>query len=303
MANTKEIKNRIKSVQDTQKITDAMYLISSTKLRRAKSDLDKTKPYFDGIRSEIKRFMRTADKEIENRYLFPPNDAELPPGGYACLVVTADKGLAGAYNQNAIKEAMKFKEENPDTLYFVIGEYGRHYFRRHGIPYEESFLYTAADPSLSSARRISSLLLDYYDKGRINKVFIVYTDMKNSLSYEAVSERLIPFHREHFERANENEKPVQYKEFEFYPSLETVLNTAIESYICGYIYSALVDSFCAEQNARMTAMSAASDNAQELVDSLRVKYNRVRQGSITQEITEVSAGARAQKKKSREEIS
>ncbi len=159
MASTKEIKDRIKSVRETQKITNAMYLIASTKLRKAGSELANTRPYFEALRGEIKRVFRTAS-DVDSRYFYPPDDDPPLEGTYGCLVITADKGLAGAYNQNVIKEAEKLLAEHPDTKLFVVGEYGRHFFAQHNIPIEHSFLYTAQNPTLDRAREICALLLD-----------------------------------------------------------------------------------------------------------------------------------------------
>ena len=119
MANTKEIKTRIESVKDTRKITNAMYLIASTKLRKARNDLDRTRPYFEALRTEIKRIFRTQN-DVDSRYFYPPEGEPPLEGTYACLVITADKGLAGAYNQNVIKEAMHMLDEHPDTKLYVL---------------------------------------------------------------------------------------------------------------------------------------------------------------------------------------
>lgn len=294
MASTKEIKNHIKSVRDTKKITNAMYMISSMKMRKVKSDLDKTRPYFEAIQSEIKRIFRTV-KDVNNRYFYPEDGMPELSGPYACLVITADKGLAGMYNQNVIREAEKMLAEHPDTKLFVVGEYGRQYFYHHKIPIERSFLYTAQNPTMQRAREISEILLDLFDKNRAEKIFIIYTDIKNSICEEAKVERLLPFHRKRF-ASNASEKAVKIP-FEFTPSVAEVLDIIIPSYVSGFIYSALVDSFCSEQNARMTAMDSANRNAEKLLSDLLVQYNRVRQSAITQEITEVSSGAKALKKR------
>lgn len=294
MANTKEIKNRIKSVRDTQKITNAMYLIASTKMRKAKAELDKTRPYFLFLQTEIKRVFRTVG-DIENRYMYPVNATETMDGTFACLVITADKGLAGAYNQNVIHEAEKMLKAHPDTKLFVVGEYGRQYFLQHHIPIERSFLYTAQNPTLHQAREISSILLGLFDRKRVDKIFLIYTDLKNGLEAEVKTSRLLPFHRQQF-ASNAEEKAVDTP-FEFFPSPKAVLDNIIPSYAMGFIYSALVDSFCSEQNARMAAMNSANQNADKILAELTVQYNRVRQAAITQEITEVSAGAKAQKRK------
>ena len=232
---------------------------------------------------------------MKSRYFYPDDGEPLLDGTYACLVITADKGLAGMYNQNVLKEAEKLRTTHPDTKFFVVGEYGRQYFARHKIPVERSFLYTAQNPTMQRAREISEILLALFDKGTVQKIFVVYTDMKNSMTEEAKTERLLPFHRKVF-ASNQTEKQVKTP-FEFAPSVGEVLDTIIPSYVSGYIYSALVDSFCSEQNARMEAMNAAGQNAEKILSSLSVEYNRLRQAAITREITEISSGAKAQKRK------
>ena len=298
MAGTKEIKAHMESVQETRKITNAMYLIASTKLRRARQELDNTRPYFEALRGEIKRIFRTAN-DVDSRYFFPTGDDTPLEGTYGCLVITADKGLAGAYNQNAIRRALELLEQHPDTKLFVVGEYGRRYFAQRQIPIEHSFLYTAQNPTMARAREISALLLDGYDRGELKQIFVVYTDMASAMSFQARSTRLLPFHRTYF-APPDGERAVT-EPFEFLPSVTAVLDSMMPSYVSGFIYSALIDSFCCEQNARMTAMDSANQNAEGLLGELSLQYNRVRQSGITQEITEISAGAAAQRQKHRKD--
>ena len=298
MASIKEIKDRIHSIKDTRKITNAMYLIASTKVRKAKSELDKTRPYFLSLQNEIKRIFRI-QSNIESKYFYPADGSHISDGTYGCLVITADKGLAGAYNQNVIKVAQKMLAEHENTKLFVVGEYGRQFFKNHNIPIARSFLYTAQNPSLHRAREISSLLLNLYDNGEIDKLFVVYTDLKNGLAEEPICTRILPFHRMDFAE-HPGEKPIAHA-FEFVPSVEVVLDNIAQSYVSGFIYSALVDSFCSEQNARMAAMNSANQNAEKMLEFLSVQYNRVRQSAITQEITEVSSCAKAQKSKNSKE--
>ncbi len=299
MAGTKEIKTHIESVQETRKITNAMYLIASTKLRRARQELDNTRPYFDALRREIKRIFRTV-KNVDSPYFYPAEGEPPLAGAYGCLVITADKGLAGAYNQNAIKEALKLLEQHPNTKLFVVGEYGRRFFASHNIPIEHSFLYTAQNPTMARAREISALLLDGFRREELEKIFVVYTDMKSAMSFEARCTRVLPFHRTYFADTALTEPPVT-SQFEFLPDVNSVLDSMMPSYVSGFIYSALIDSFCCEQQARMTAMDSANQNAEKLLGELSLEFNRVRQSAITQEITEVSAGARAQRKKHEKE--
>lgn len=294
MAGTKEIKTHIESVRETKKITNAMYLIASTKLRRARAELDNTRPYFNALQREIKRVFRKVS-DVESPYFYPVGDDSPLKGTYGCLVITADKGLAGAYNQNAIKEALRLLDEHPDTKLFVVGEYGRRFFASHNIPIEHSFLYTAQNPTMARAREISALLLDRFDRGELKEIYVIYTDMANSMTYEARTARVMPFHRSFFLTAP-GEREVR-EPFEFLPNVSAVLDSMMPSYVSGFIYSALIDSFCCEQSARMTAMDSANQNAENLLGELSLEFNRVRQAAITQEITEVSAGAKAQRQK------
>lgn len=299
MASTSEIRRRIGGVRQTQKITHAMYLISQAKLRKAKQDLDNTRPYFQALQTEIGRVFN-ADSTIESRYVDPvdPNAKPLP-GVPACLLITADKGLAGAYNQNVIRQGQQLMAEHPGTALYVVGEYGRRWFAQRGVPVEKSFLYTAQNPTLDRARHIAELLLDRFDAGEINSVWIIYTDMKNGLEATVHQAQVMPLHRERFHAATA--ATAGDAVYEFVPSAKAVLDNAARSCLTGYIYSALVDSFCSEQSARMTAMNAADQNAEELLKDLSVQYNRARQAAITQEITEVSAGERAQRSKKEKE--
>lgn len=292
MPNAKEIKGRINSIKETRKITNAMYLIASNKLRKAEEELKKTRPYFNAIQKEIKRVFRV-DANIENKYFYPPEGNPDLEGAYGYLVITADKGLAGAYNQNVLRETVRLMEKHKgfgDELY-VVGEYGRHYFASHGIEIEKSFLYTAQNPTVRRAREICYTLLDRYEQGELVKIYIIYTDYSGSMSSEVRCTRLLPFHRARFSSESTGEE-----NFEFEPSLGKVLDNIVPGYVTGFIYSALVDSFCSEQNARMTAMDSANTNADEILSGLSVEYNRVRQAAITQEITEVASGAVSRRK-------
>lgn len=289
MANLKDIKARIESVSETRKITNAMYLISSSKMQKAKKALDLTRPYFDAVKGEIKRIFRTAS-DVQSIYLYPDEGSKGLNGTFAYLVITADKGLAGSYNHNVLREAMNSISEHKDFKLFVVGEYGRQFFLSHGIPIERSFLYTAQNPTFHRAREISAVLIDLFINRRIDKLFIIYTDYRNGISSNVKTSRLLPFHKTLFS-APTGERRISH-EFEFYPSVGHVLESIAPSFVQGFIFSALIDSFCCEQSARMAAMDSANRNADKLLHELRLTYNHLRQSSITQEITEVSAGAK-----------
>ena len=304
MSNMKEIKGHIQSVRDTQKITNAMYLISSNKLRKIKKELDKTKPYFEEVALSIRRIFKSV-KNVESRFFYPENGSYEIEGTYGYLVITADKGLAGAYNQNVIKEASRLMTKKHDKLLFVVGEYGRRYFTSKNIPIEKTFLYTAQNPTLSRAREISNLLLDLYEDKKLSKIYIVFTDYESGMESKVKVLRLLPFNRSDFkmsktERDEESKSTRHFvwpkDEIEFHPNPQEALDNMVSSYVTGIVYGALVDSFCSEQNARMNAMESANRNAEELISDLTIEYNHTRQAAITQEITEISAGARAKKK-------
>ena len=205
-------------------------------------------------------------------------------------MVTADRGLAGAYNQNVIQETMKRLEKHPDSRLFVVGGNGRHFFSGHGVPVEKSFRYDAQSPTLRRAREITAKLLDLFDRGEISKLFIIYTDLGNGVDMDVRTVRLLPLEDEHFAKEEGVEKPIRFE-----PSAEEVLARVVPAYITGFLYSAMVDSFCAEQNARASAMDSANQNEDDMLRELQLKYNHERQGAITSEITEVSAGARSKK--------
>lgn len=289
MSDLQSIKKRIQSIGDTRKITNAMYLISSAKMRKAKADLDRTRPYFEATRREIKRIFRSGELP-ESRYLYPLDENEKLGGAYACLLISGDKGLAGAYNYNVIKKAEELRETCDDIKWYVVGEYGRQLLTQRGTHIERSFLYTAQNPTMRRAREICDILLEGFLNGAFTKIYVAYTDF-SGMTDNAVLTRLIPFHRSQF-ATSADEKPVT-QPFEYSPSPAVVLQSIMPGYISGFIYSALVDSFCSEQHARMAAMKSANDSAEDLINGLRTQYNRLRQAAITQEITEIAAGARA----------
>ncbi len=294
MASTKEIKNRIESVQNTQKITNAMYLIASTKLTKARADLDKTLPYFRLQESEMKRIFQRRN-DVDSHYFYPKTGRK-PAESYAYLVITADKGLAGSYNYNVLKAAEAELRKHKKTMLYVVGEYGRQYFLRRKIPIERTFLYTAQNPTFRRAREIGGVLLGLYNQKKCDEIRVIYSQMEKGGQAQVKKAQLLPFERGRFGTMEVHSGEIR-KEYEFVPNVTAALENIVPSYICGFIYGALVESFCSEQSARMTAMKSANDNAEELLGTLSVEFNRVRQGAITQEITEVVGGAKAQKKK------
>ena len=295
MANAHEIQSRMKSIKDTMKITNAMFMISSSKLKRAKKSLEDTQPYFYTLQSAIGRILRHVPV-ISHPFFDQGSNRKLEEQTIGYIVVTADKGLAGSYNHNVIKMAEEHMKQYPNHRLFVVGELGRRYFSKHGYTIDTHFHYTAQNPTMHRARVIMEKVVDLYMKKELDQVHIIYTDMINPVQSEAAITQLLPLQKKHF---SPNVLPinVRQEEIALYPDAKTVLDLIIPNYITGFIYGSLVDSYSCEQNARMMAMQTATNSAKAMLHDLSIQYNRIRQAAITQEITEVIAGAKAQKKK------
>lgn len=300
MANTREIQSHMKSIQDTMKITNAMYMISSTKLRKARRNLEETESYFYTLQAMIARILRhlpETDIKEYNRYFDHRKEKKTEDRVHGLIVVTADKGLAGAYNHNVLKLAQEQMEWGGRYQLFVVGELGRQYFAAKGISVAEQFRYTAQNPSLHRARIISETILEQFQAGELDDVHLIYTTMKNSMTTQAQILHLLPLVVDDFAIKEAHMTGIMQEELVMKPSPQAVLENIVPNSVMGFIYGALVESFCCEQNARMMAMEAANRSASAMIHDLSIEYNRIRQAMITQEITEVIAGAKAQKAK------
>lgn len=294
MASTKEIQDRMRSIKDTLKITNAMYMISSSKLKKSKKMLTDTEPYFYTLQSEMSRILRHLPDM--NSIYFKTN-ANIPErkrkAGY--IVITADKGLAGSYNHNILKLAEEELEKRDDYKLFVLGELGRHYFEQKGISIDKQFHFVVQDPSLSRARRIAEDLLRLYHDNELDELYIIYTTMVNAMQEEAQVAQLLPLKKTDFKIPVPIDIPLEGLALK--PSAEEVMDHIVPNYVVGFVYGALVEAYSCEQNARMIAMEGATNSAKQMLKELDIQYNRARQAAITQEITEVIAGAKSQKKK------
>lgn len=292
MASAREIQSRMQSIKDTMKITSAMYMISSSKMQKAKKSLADTEPFFFGQRNAVARFMQCVP-DTKNIFFGKegvPEDQK--KRGY--IVITADKGLAGAYNHNVLKLASEEIEKHPQSELFVVGELGRQYFMKKNVYIDGEFSYTVQNPTLYRARHIGLQMIDKYESGELDEVYIIYTKMINAFKMEADMFQILPLHREEYLHRNLQGYNDQMM---FHPSVETLLDNLVPNVVCGFIYGALVESYASEHNSRMMAMQTATDSAKKMLHDLEIEYNRVRQAAITQEIIEVIAGAKAQKSK------
>lgn len=294
MANTKEIQDRIKSINDTLKITNAMYMISSSKLKKSKKMLADTEPYFYTLQSEMSRILRHIP-DMEDIYFKSTEDIPMDERRVGYIVITADKGLAGSYNHSILKLAEEHLGSHPNHELFVLGELGRHYFEQRGIVIQKQFHYTVQNPTLNRARNIAEEILELYNKEELDEVYIIYTSMINAIQEEAQILQLLPLKKVDFDIQLPVDIPRE--ELALKPSPEAVMDRIVPDYVVGFVYGALVESFSCEQNARMMAMEAASKSARDMLHELDILYNRARQAAITQEITEVIAGAKSQKRK------
>lgn len=294
MESLRDIRNRINSVQKTMKITNAMYLMASSKLKKARKALEETEPYFESLQRSISKIIQHTDLSNER---FFASDREIPQDqirqGY--IIITSDRGLAGAYNHNVCRMAEQELKKYPYDVLFCIGQSGHNYFNRHpelAFRMDEEYCFSAGTPSLWRARDLADHIIELFLSGELDAVHVIYTKMQNALVTTTEMIQLLPLHGDLFpsNKVVETEKYIE----DFDPSPSAVLKKVIPNYVKGILYGTMVESYAAEQNARMAAMDSATENAKEIVSNLSLEYNRIRQAAITTEITEVVSGAAAQ---------
>ena len=274
MATLKEIKSHIKSVTDTQKITNAMYLISSTKLKSTKNQFANFVPYFNYLELEMQNIAKGISAD-ECEYM------ESKLGSIGFLIIASDKGLCGDFNKSVIRKAEKEISNHPDCKVYLIGEVLKKYFITKEIKFENDFDFEIKSPNTEIAQKISDYFCKEFRDGKLSKVIAVYADTTDGTESTVISKQILPIGSVDG-KADES--------VEFFPSQAQVLDNIIPMYLVGVFYSIILQSFVSEHNARMIAMDAANSNAKELIDSLTLQYNHLRQNAITQEITEISSG-------------
>lgn len=292
MASITEIRSRMRSVEQTLKITNAMYLISSAKVKKARKQLSEVEPYFDRLAKTILDIFRHSP-DLQHRYI-EGHEKPKEERKTGFVVITGDKGLAGAYNHNVLKLAESYLARKKDPTLFLIGQMGRHYFEKKHISIDGEFMYTAQDPTLERAREIVDTLVELFEQGALDDIYLVFTHTYSAMRMEPEIIKLLPLDRAMLSARRGLSEADQYRDVVRYePSKEAVLDVLVPGVLKGYMFAALVESFCSEQNARMTAMDTASDSAKEMLSALSLEFNRARQGAITQEITEIAGGAAA----------
>lgn len=282
MAKTQDLKRRIRSVRNTMQLTRAMKMVSAAKLRRAQDRILRARPYAHQTLAVLRSLAARVDPESH------PLLEERPPRRVELAVVTADKGLCGAFNANILRLAVTFalRQHDSEARWTVVGKKGREYLvRRHAL--HRSWVDVFRNVDYATARDIADRLMQSYIEREVDAIYLVYNEFKSAIQARPVVQRLLPIEAAELE----TDAPVQ--DYLYEPSPEAILAALLPHYVRTSVYHALLESAAAEHAARMTAMEAASNNAAELIDSLTLTMNRVRQASITTEIIEVVSGAQA----------
>ena len=282
MASMRDIKRRKSSIQSTQQITKAMKLVSTVKLQKAKSRAEATNPYFNYMYRTVSSMLAKSGT-IRHPYL---NAGE--SNRKAVVVITSNRGLAGGYNSNVIKLITKGDFHKEDVVVYAIGSKGRDYLSRHGYQIGGDYSDVIEEPIYADAMRISDDLLKAFAEGEIGEIYLAYTAFKNTVSHIPTLLKLLPVDTDGIEDVDDDKALMNFEQDE-----EEALNMLIPKYITSLIYGGMVEAVASENGARMQAMDSATSNAEEMIEKLSLQYNRARQGSITQELTEIIAGAEA----------
>lgn len=281
-----EIRHRLRVVEDTRKITRAMYLISSAKMQKALRMHERNRSYFQRVRSNIRFIIENSHAQLGHPY-FQPRE----PKSVAYLVIAGDKGMCGAYNDDVLKLARRTIEQGAQeqTTILTIGQTAAVYFHRLGMQPDVQYLHISQNPMLASAREIMMELCNLYDRNLLDAVYVVYTHMYSTTALKPTVLQLLPIVAEDFSDVEILHK--RTSELRYYPSEHEVLEKLVPQYLIGLVYTACVQAYASEHCARMTAMDASTRNADEMLGTLRLELNRARQSDITQELTEIIAGA------------
>ncbi len=279
---TKEIKNRIRSMENTKQITKAMEMVAASKLSRAQARVANSRPYFEIFETTIQQIVN-ANSELSSPYFMERAGNET-----LHIVISGDRGLAGGYNSNVLKYA-RSQMEGQTVVVLPIGKKTVDFFRGKEIPMLTQQYMEAEDVSIGDCFTLAKDLCKRYVQGEFHKVYITYTNFVSILSQTPETKQILPLLKETYEK--QAEQTTFGGEMLYEPSYEETFDTIVPEYLGGILYGALCESRAAEQAARRTAMDSATSNAEEMIEDLSLKYNRARQAAITQEITEIVSGA------------
>ncbi len=286
MASMRDIKRRKQSVTSTQQITKAMKLVSTVKLQKARAQAENTSPYFYAMYNAVSSMLKKAG-EIDNKYL-KTNDSDKK----GIIVITSNRGLAGGYNSNVVKLITGQDLPVENCKIYAVGSKGVEALSLRGYEVVQDYSPIMEGPDYTDAMTICSQVLEDFVSGQIGEIYLAYTHFKNTVSQVPTLMQLLPVAIDEQDvLEKENKGPEALMTFE--PNEEEALNLIVPKYITSLIYGALVEAVASENGARMQAMDNATNNAEDIISDLSLKYNRARQGSITQEITEIIGGAEA----------
>lgn len=285
MQGTREIKRRIKSVQNTKQITKAMKMVSAAKLRRAQERAEASRPYSE----KIKEVIGSIAAKVENVEHPLLKVRDIKKTGY--FIITSDRGLAGGYNSNLLRNLVKTIKERHQTtdeyVIFVVGRKGRDFFKKRGYPLIGEIIGLSDSPTFIDIKNLASTAVGMYAEGVFDELYLVYNEFLSAIQQIPVEKKLLPL------ADLEGKGTDNYTFIDFEPSAEDVLNVLLPRYAETLIFTAVLNAKASEHGARMTAMGNATDNAEEMISALTLTFNRARQASITQEISEIVGGASA----------
>lgn len=282
MASMRDIKRRKSSIESTEQITKAMKLVATVKLQKSRVKAENSKPYFNLMYETISSMLQKSGN-IHHKYLQPGKTNRK-----AVIAITSNRGLAGGYNNNIVK-LINTQLPAADTRVYAIGRKGRDGLQRKGFAIQADYSDVINDPIYRDAADITLELLDAFARGEIGEIYLAYTSFKNTVVHIPKLLKLLPVEIEGTQELTEKNMALMNYE----PEDEEVLNSIVPKYMSSLIYGALLEAAASENGARMTAMDSATSNAEDMIEALALQYNRARQGAITQELTEIIAGANA----------
>jgi len=292
MAGMKEIRGKIKSVQNTRKITKAMEMVAASKMRRAQERMRAARPYADKVR-DIAAHMSRANPEYRHPFMTENNDAKVA----GIILVTTDKGLCGGMNTNVLRATLqKFKDfegAGKTVEATAIGSKGLGFLNRLRAKVVSNVVQLGDTPHLEKLIGAVKVQLDQYSEGKLSAVYLAYTRFVNTMKQEPVIEQLLPLSNERLESNDDGATPKSAWDYIYEPDAQTVVDELLVRYVEALVYQAVAENMASEQSARMVAMKAASDNAKTVINELQLSYNKSRQAAITKELSEIVGGAAA----------
>ena len=292
MANLRDVRLRMRAIRQTLQVTKAMNLISTAKLRKGRRFLEDTEPYFNRIQKSMFDILSSVHK-VESKFFLDPDPSKPAPA--AIVVITSDKGLAGGFNANIIRQVNDLCARVNNPVLILIGSIGYRYFAHTSRVILESFTWHSQLPTVENAGEIADYIISQFLWGMFGEVHVIYTHMYSAIKLLPAEVQILPLNKEKIQAelaSMGNVKRVTL-DFEFLPSEGEVFDALVPIYIKGIIYSCMVESYVSEQSARMAAMDEASKNAEDMLGSLQISYNRARQAGITQEMSEIVGGSSA----------